>query len=200
VNCLKITPGTGHVQGIDLDQVAGRRHRVWLGFAHGIGTGPEGAARSGNSRTRRFHQPALPLELSQNTPHHGSRNRLLLAAEKNRQFVLPPARKLPPQSQNLACYEKRPSRLAALPRTMTALLQRAQIVRIIAPLPAIERLAADAKVTAGVGDVAAATIEIHPGQPHPSFPAELHPGSRQSTRTRRFPSLNLHSDTLFECH
>ena len=30
---------------------------------------------------------------------------------------------------------------------------------------------ADAKVPAGTGHVATATIEIHPGQPHPSFPA-----------------------------
>ena len=49
------------------------------------------------------------------------------------------------------------------PARTTALLQRGQVVWIIAALPAIERLAADAKVTRGMGHVAAATIEIHPG-------------------------------------
>ena len=71
--------------------------------------------------------------------------------------------------------KERPSRLTASPGTMTALLQRAQIVRIITTLPAIERLAANAEVTAGLGHVAAATIEIHPGQPDPGFPTQLHP-------------------------
>src|SRR5260370_14107348 len=28
-----------HVQSVDLDQVAGLKHRVLLGFAHGVGTG-----------------------------------------------------------------------------------------------------------------------------------------------------------------
>ncbi len=46
---------------------------------------------------------------------------------------------------------EKPSRLASPPGTMTALFQRPQIVRIIAPLPTIERLPADAEVTAGVG-------------------------------------------------
>ncbi|HUD55322.1 MAG TPA: hypothetical protein VMR02_08850, partial [Terracidiphilus sp.] len=55
------------------------------------------------------------------------------------------------------------------PGTMTALFQRRQIVRIIAPLPTIERLPADAEVTAGVGYLAAATIEIHPSQANPSL-------------------------------
>ena len=48
-----------HVQGIDLDQIAGLGDRVLLGFAHGIGTGPQSAARSRNPAAGRFHQPAL---------------------------------------------------------------------------------------------------------------------------------------------
>src|ERR1035441_3869514 len=60
--------------------------------------------------------------------------------------------------------------------------------------------AAEAKVTAGMGHVAAATIEIHPGQPDPGFPTQLHPDPSQSARAGRFPSANLHFDTLVECH
>ena len=80
--------------------------------------------------------------------------------------------------------------------TMAARFQRAQIKRIIAPLPAIEGLAADAEMTAGTGHVVAVAIEIHPGQPHPGFPAELHPDPSQSARTGWFPAANLHFDTL----
>jgi hypothetical protein len=51
-------------------------------------------------------------------------------------------------------------------RTMRARFQPAQVQRIIATLPAIESLAADAEVTAGTGRVVTLTIEIHPGQPN----------------------------------
>jgi hypothetical protein len=61
-----------HVHSIDLDQVARLQHRVLLGFSHRIGTRPQSTARSRNAGARRFHQPALPLELSQNAAHHGS--------------------------------------------------------------------------------------------------------------------------------
>jgi hypothetical protein len=87
--------------------------------------------------------------------------------------------------------EKRPGRQAALARTMAALLQRGQIVRIITALPTIKRLATDAKVTAGMGPVAAATIEIHPSQPNPRLPAQLHSRPSQLARSGRFPFANL---------
>jgi len=80
------------------------------------------------------------------------------------------------------------------------LLQRGQIVPLITTLPTIKRLATDAELTAGMGHVIAATIEIHPSQPQPSSPAQLHPDSGQPARTRRLPLANLHFDTLFECH
>src|ERR1700758_1626179 len=79
---------------------------------------------------------------------------------------------------------------------MAALLQRGQIVRIITALPTIKHLSADAEVAAGVSHVVAASVEIHPAQPHPRFPAQLHPDPSQSARPRRFPLTNLHFDTL----
>ena len=42
--------------------------------------------------------------------------------------------------------------------------------------------------------------KIHPGQSNPSFPAELDACSSQSARTACFPLVNLHIDTLCECH
>ena len=79
---------------------------------------------------------------------------------------------------------------------MGAGFQSGQIVGIEAALPVIEGLAADAKVPAGMGHVVAPVIEVHPGQPNPGFPAELHSDSSQSARTGRFPFANLHIDTL----
>jgi len=55
-----------HVERIDLNQVARLQHRVLLGFAHRVRAGPQRTARSGNSRARRFHQPAVPLSLREN--------------------------------------------------------------------------------------------------------------------------------------
>ena len=57
-----------HVQGIDLDQVAGVQHRVVLGFAYSVGTRPQSTPRAGNSEARRFQQPTLPLELREHAP------------------------------------------------------------------------------------------------------------------------------------
>ena len=46
MNCLETTPGKGaHLEGIDLQDVAGLGDRVLLGFADGIGAG--GAGRGG---------------------------------------------------------------------------------------------------------------------------------------------------------
>ena len=81
-------------------------------------------------------------------------------------------------------------------RTMGARFQRTQVKPIIAALPAIESLAADAEVTAGTGHIVTVAIEIHPGQPDPGFPAESHADPSQSARTACFPAVNLHIDTL----
>jgi hypothetical protein len=95
-----------HVEGIDLDQVARLQHRVLLGFAHGIGTRPQGPARSRNSVAGRFHQSALAFQLGENATHHGNRNRQVLAAQQNCQLVLAPAGKLQPQPKTLSSKGK----------------------------------------------------------------------------------------------
>jgi hypothetical protein len=68
------------IQGIDFDQVAGLRSRIFLGFAHGVRAETQGAARSRDAAARWFDQSALLLESSENAAHHGNRNRYLLAA------------------------------------------------------------------------------------------------------------------------
>jgi hypothetical protein len=94
------------VQGIDLDQVAGLRSRIFPGFAHRVGTRPQGAARSGDAAARRFDQSALLLESSENASHHGSRNRKLLTVQKHRQLVFAPPRKLQPHPQTFSSKGK----------------------------------------------------------------------------------------------
>lgn len=100
-----------HVQGIEPGPGGGLGHGVLLGFAHGIGMGPQNATRSGDTGAGRFRQAAVLLQASENATHHGSGNWQLLAAQKNGQLVLAPAEKLQTQRQNLFLQGKRPSRL-----------------------------------------------------------------------------------------
>jgi hypothetical protein len=102
VNCMKTTPGMGRTSTVSTwDQVAGAGDRVLPGFAHGVGTGTQGAARLRNSAARRFDEPALPLPRAQNAAQHGGGDGNLFFAQQDREFVLAPARKAQPQSQNL---------------------------------------------------------------------------------------------------
>jgi len=82
-------------------------------------------------------------------------------------------------------------------RSVRAILQRGEVMRIVAPPPAIERLPADPKVAAGEGRIAAmAQIMIHPSQPELTGPAQLAPKTRKLPRSRHLPSSYLHDDTL----
>src|SRR5487761_869588 len=70
-------------------------------------------------------------------------------------------------------------------------------MRIVAPPPAIERLPADPKVTAGEGRIAAVTeIMTHPDQSKLPDPAQLAPKTRHLSRSGYLPSSYLHADTL----
>jgi len=80
-----------HVQGIDLDQIAGPGNRVLLGFADGIGTCPQNAATAGNAAAGCFDQLALPPQLAEDAAHHRSRDRQLLLADQDGKLVLAPA-------------------------------------------------------------------------------------------------------------
>ena len=86
-------------------------------------------------------------------------------------------------------------------RTVRAIFQTREIVRIIAAPPAIERLPADPKVAAGEGRIATvAEIVTHPDQPELAGPAQLAPKARELPRfVYPFPSY-LHGDTLSERH
>jgi len=92
------------------------------------------------------------------------------------------------------------SGLAAAMRPVGARFQSAEVVGIIAALPAVEGLAADAEMAAGAGHVAATMVKIHPIQADPGLAAQLLPRARQLARTGKLSIMNLHFDTLSECH
>src|SRR5438477_12471174 len=81
-------------------------------------------------------------------------------------------------------------------RPVGAALQTRQVVRIVAFLPTIEALAADAKVPAGEGHVLAAAIVVHPIQAGAGLAAQLLPCARQLARTGKLSLMHLHLDTL----
>ena len=81
-------------------------------------------------------------------------------------------------------------------RSMGAALQRAQVLGIVALLPAVEDLAADTEVATGEGHVVAAAVIVHPLQAGAGLAAQLFPRARQLARTGKFSITNLHFDTL----
>jgi hypothetical protein len=48
--------------------------------------------------------------------------------------------------------------------------------------------------------ILATAVEIHPLQADPGLPTQLFPRARQLARTGKFSIVNLHGDTLSECH
>ena len=147
-----------HVEGVDLDQIAGAGHRVLLGFTHGIRASAQSAAAAGHAAAGRFDQPGLAFHLGENASHHGSGHALLFPLQQDHELVLAPAGILATQGQDAIGQGWRPGGLAMAMRPVGAALQTRQVVRIVAFLPTIEALAADAKVPAGEGHVLAAAI------------------------------------------
>jgi hypothetical protein len=118
-------------------------------------------------------------------------------AQQDDQFVLPPAGKLAPQCQDSFPVGCRPGGLTTLMRTVRAVLQGVEVMGIIAALPAIKRLPANPKVTAGEGRIATvAEIVTHPDQAELASPAQLAPKARELSRFGYLPPLYLHGDTL----
>src|SRR5215472_16174314 len=81
---------------------------------------------------------------------------------------------------------------------MRTCFQRADLMAIEAPLPAIEGLPADSEMSAGA--CGAPTIEVikqHPLQPVLGGPTALLPEARQLTSLGKLPPSNVwHADTL----
>ena len=185
-----------HVEGVDLDQIAGAGHRVLLGFTHGIRASAQSAAAAGHAAAGRFDQPGLAFHLGENASHHGSGHALLFPLQQDHELVLAPAGILATQGQDAIGQGWRPGGLAMAMRPVGAALQTRQVVRIVAFLPTIEALAADAKVPAGEGHVLAAAIVVHPIQAGAGLAAQLLPCARQLARTGKLSIMNLHFDTL----
>ena len=186
-----------HLFGVDLHQITRPSNRPKMGFSPGPGTAAHFAAPPDRSFRPSFHQHAAALQVVQDPAHHGRGKPNVFAAQQHDQFVLPPAGILASQSENGFALRGCPGRLAMPMRAMRTILQRGEVMRIVAPPPAIERLPADPKVAAGKSRIAAMTqIMTHPGQPELTNPAQLAPKTRKLARSGHLPSSYLHGDTL----
>src|SRR6266481_7527844 len=131
------------------------------------------------------HEAPRAASNNQDASHHGGGDAALLAGEQHHQLVLAPTRILLAQRQNAFGQRRCPSGLAHAARPMRALLQRAQIVTVEAPLPAIECLSADRETAASPRRISPIEdIEQHPLQPSLRCPLKV------------TPSNLAHSDTL----
>src|SRR5439155_21409658 len=116
---------------------------------------------------------ALP-ERNQKTTDHGDRNRPAPASQEHHQLVFTPSWVLLAQLAHAFRLLRTPSRAAPAHRPMRTVFQSGQLLRIVAPLPAIEGLTADAEVSTGQGGVPAVSlVVIEPSQPLLSFTAQL---------------------------
>jgi len=185
-----------HLFGVELNQISRLSNGPKTWFSPGPGTASHLSA-TGWYLGDRFHQHAATLQIAQDPAHHGGGKPEVFAAEQHDQFVLPPAGILAPQREDGFALRGGPGRLATPMRTVRAIFQTGEIVRVIAAPPAIERLPADPKVTAGERRIATvAKIVTHPGQPELASPAQLAPKARELSRFG-YPSPSyLHSDTL----
>ena len=153
-----------YVQGIDFDQVAGLGHSVLLGFAHGVGPGPQGAARSRNPGTGRFQQACLAFQLGENAAYHGSRNLQLLTAQQyGERNLFPSGETASVKSKPFPLKEK--SKSAGVGDGDDGSEIPACSAHRDHSGSASDRKsgAANAEVTASTGHVLACTIKIHPG-------------------------------------
>jgi hypothetical protein len=82
-------------------------------------------------------------------------------------------------------------------RTVGAIFQAREIMRVIAAPPAIKGLPADPEMAAGEGRIATiAEIMTHPDQPELGATAQLAPKARELSRFGYPSPMNLHGDTL----
>src|SRR5258708_1009828 len=151
-----------------------------------------------HGRSRRFVQRPAPLEIGQNASDHGGGNRAALSPQEHHQLVLAPARILLAQRQNPFGQFRRPRWLAHLVRPVRTLFQSGQIVTAESPLPAIERLPADTKVSARSPYVPAIEeVEQHPLKPGLRCPTQALPEARQLAGLGNLhPPDCSHPDTL----
>src|SRR5260221_10906288 len=122
----------------------------------------------------------------------------LLPPQEHHQLVFAPARILQAQGQHALGQVRAPGWLAHLARPVRTFFQCGQVVTVESPLPAIERLPANAKVPAGSPHVPPIKgIEQHPLKPLPSRFANSLPEARQLASLGKLIPPNLvHPDTL----
>jgi len=189
--------GSGpQVDGIEWHQIARRLHGVILGFMQRPGP-PRRVSSPFHPKDPRSAQRSALAERRQDSAHHRDRHRPAFPAQQHRQLVLAPARKLLPQTANLFGLFDRPGGSEAVMRPVGTVLQHAQLLRIVVPLPAIKGFTADPEITASQGCIAAVrSVMIEPLQPLARLSAQFRAAPLQVTGAGRSTRDDLPSDTL----
>ncbi len=177
------------VHGVELNQVTGPLDRIILGLAQRPGT-VLGSPPPLHPEPHRLSQNSPLAKGCQNPSPHRDRHRPALAPQQHRPFVLAPARIRFPQPARPFSLLRAPGRLPPIERTVRAILPGAQVLRVVAPLPAIKRLPADPEMATGQSHLPPARlIVIEPGQPRAGLPAQL--GARPAPGTWSGAFLSL---------
>ena len=156
--------------GVHLNQVAGLLDRMVLGFADGIGAGMTGM----------WSQPDLPWflkhaaarEVGQDPPDHRDGQVDAPLMQHEREIVLPPAWAFLAQGSHGPDLLRRPGRSPGTTELRRAVLERVQVLRVIAPAPPGEGAASDPEAIAGTRDRMGLGV-FQEAQPDPRRPAQV---------------------------
>jgi len=186
-----------HFFGVELHQISRPPNRPKTGLSSSPGTTAHLAPPSGYCGRRGFDQHASSLQIAENATHHRSGKAKSFAAKQQDQLVLPPAGILAPQGQDRCRLRRRPCRLPPPLGAMRVILQRGEVMRVVAAPPAIEGLPTDAEMAASERSVATVSeIVGHPLHAELAGPAQLVPQARELSRLGHPSPSNLYDDTL----
>ena len=161
------TAGRAQLLGVESDQIAGLAHGPKSRLSGGPRAPAEFAPLPGeHGEARRFDQQAAPLQIGQETTHHGSRKQNILFMEQTLQLGFAPARILAAQSQHRTGLLGGPRGPTQTMWTMRMSLQCGQDVWIIAAPPTVEALTADAEMPTRESRIASMLkVVSHPLKP-----------------------------------
>ncbi len=156
---LQYHPRQGtQVRGIHLHQVPRLLGRIPLGLTHPIGPGP--LPPPGGDQPQGLPKKPSALQVAEDTPHHGGGDPPAFLTQQHHQLILPPARVGLPEPQHRLYQLWAPGGPAQPLGSTGVVLQGPQVPGIVAPLPAVEGLRADAEVAAGQAGVPAMPLVV----------------------------------------
>src|SRR6266542_3276748 len=183
------------IERINLDEVARGTGQVLLRLARRVGPRRPGTM-AGARRPQRLDQQASRLQGGEDAADHRGRGRPALLAEEPDELVLAPSRVLLAQLKDGPFQLGAPRPLAYPVGPSRPALERRQVLGVVAPQPAIERLGADVEVAAGQPRVPTAlVVVVHPFQATLGLRGEVDATAGQAESAGRCSTKNAHSDT-----